>query len=607
MMMPRKKRRTIMLVIILSIVIVLSVIAYILYTSTDMFKSNSTLFSKYVSQLLENAQPILQEETNEIEEALNNHKISSNTNITATYHKEGNIGNEMSQLQMNIKGNIEKNTGYHYQDVKMMKDEEILAGIEYIEQENVSGIRLNGIKQYLSTNIQEQNDNPIREIYDLVNTDYKEIIKITSEEWQTLQNKYMRIIVNNMANAKYLKQKDIVLKIRGERYHTNAYSVTLTKEQFNHIYIKILEEMKQEEIILSKLENIDNVMDKYNNLLQNTNISNIQQTFINDIEDKIETIQDSNIGNEERTITIYENNGKAISLAIETEEYFIGLDILNTDKNNFINVLGNKKIDEGKKENSFDLKIERTSNENDKQIKITYNTVEEGDENANEITINQKMENATVVNNECMITRNVGTNDLTVTIKNTMEIVETFDEKEELVENENNIIIEKLTEEQAENVRNNIQNNIAGQLNKIEQVVSFQKLKDMLIEMNLLEEDLEKISNEMITEAERIRFNSDFELFEGDNINKERIIELLNLKKDNIQNITVSKYQEQTYSETEKIPLEYQVEISRDEGNTEKIERFINILNQNQYDRFSVKLQYDEETGLVNNIYITIK
>ena len=178
MMMPRKKRRTIMLVIILSIVIVLSVIAYILYTSTDMFKSNSTLFSKYVSQLLENAQPILQEETNEIEEALNNHKISSNTNITATYHKEGNIGNEMSQLQMNIKGNIEKNTGYHYQDVKMMKDEEILAGIEYIEQENVSGIRLNGIKQYLSTNIQEQNDNPIREIYDLVNTDYKEIIKI---------------------------------------------------------------------------------------------------------------------------------------------------------------------------------------------------------------------------------------------------------------------------------------------------------------------------------------------------------------------------------------------------------------------------------------------
>lgn len=607
MMMPRKKRRTIMLVIILSIVIVLSVIAYILYTSTDMFKSNSTLFSKYVSQLLENAQPILQEETNEIEEALNNHKVSSNTNITATYHKEGNIGNEMSQLQMNIKGNIEKNTGYHYQDVKMMKDEEILAGIEYIEQENVSGIRLNGIKQYLSTNIQEQNDNPIREIYDLVNTDYKEIIKITSEEWQTLQNKYVQIIVNNMANAKYSKQKDIVLKIRGERYHTNAYSVTLTKEQFNHIYIKILEEMKQEEIILSKLENIDNVMNKYNNLLQNTNISNIQQTFINDIEDKIETIQDSNIGNEERTITIYENNGKAISLAIETEEYFIGLDILNTDKNNFINVLGNKKIDEGEKENSFDLKIERTSNENDKQIKITYNTVEEGDKNANEITINQKMENATVVNNECMITRNVGTNDLTVTIKNTMETVETFDEKEELVENENNIIIEKLTEEQAENVKNNIQNNIAGQLNKIEQVVSFQKLKDMLIEMNLLEEDLEKISNEMITEAERIRFNSDFELFEGDNINKERIIELLNLKKDNIQNITVSKYQEQTYSETEKIPLEYQVEISREEGNTEKIVRFMNILNQNQYDRFSVKLQYDEETGLVNNIYITIK
>lgn len=606
MVMPRKKRRVITFLIILSIIIILSVIGYILYVSTDMFKSNDVLFSKYVSQLIANIEPILNEENmTKVKEVLNNNKLSLDTNINVTYSNDGNTDNGINQLRMNINGNAEKSTGYNYQNVKIMKDEEMLAGIEYVEQENISGIRLNGIKQFLSTNIQEENDNAIQKIYDLVNTDYKEIIKITPEELQTLKDKYIQIIMSNMSNAKYAKQKDIVLKIRGERYNTNAYSVTVTKEQFNNIYIKILEEIKQEEILLSKLRKIDNAINQYYKIVQNTNASNIEETFIDNIEDKIKEIQNSNIGNEERIITIYECEGKAISLAIETEEYFMGLDIINTDKNNFINLLGNEKIEEGEKENSFDLKIEKTFEESSEQIEIAYNIVEEGEKIANEITTNQKMENSTTINNAYTIRRSVGTNDLKLSIENTVDVIKDFEEKEELIENENNIMIEKLTEEQVENVRNNIQNNITEQLNKIQQEVSLQDIKNILIQVKMIEEELEEISDEGVTETEKIRFNSDFQLFEGNNLSKERIIELLNLKKNNIQNITVSQYQEQTTNQ--RIPLEYQLEISKEEGNTQIVENFINILTQSQYDLFSVRLEYDGETGFINNVYITIQ
>ena len=250
-------------------------------------------------------------------------------------------------------------------------------------------------------------------------------------------------------------------------------------------------------------------------------------------------------------------------------------------------------------------KIEKTFEESSEQIEIAYNIVEEGEKIANEITTNQKMENSTTINNAYTIRRSVGTNDLKLSIENTVDVIKDFEEKEELIENENNIMIEKLNEEQVENVRNNIQNNITEQLNKIQQEVSLQDIKNILIQVKMIEEELEEISDEGVTETEKIRFNSDFQLFEGNNLSKERIIELLNLKKNNIQNITVSQYQEQTTNQ--RIPLEYQLEIHKEEGNTQKVENFINILKQSQYNLFSVRLEYDEETGFINNVYITIQ
>ena len=130
MVMPRKKRRVITFLIILSIIIILSVIGYTLYVSTDMFKSNDVLFSKYANQLIENIKPILNEENmTKVKEILDNHKLSLDTNINVTYSNDGNTDSGINHLRMNINGNAEKSTGYNYQNVKIMKDEEMLAGV----------------------------------------------------------------------------------------------------------------------------------------------------------------------------------------------------------------------------------------------------------------------------------------------------------------------------------------------------------------------------------------------------------------------------------------------------------------------------------------------
>lgn len=606
-MMPRKKRRAILISVILVIFVMIFTIFFVLYNTTDMFKSNDVLFHKYAGQLLDNINTMFNEEyMSEMEEILNNNKLSSNTIAKIEYTENGNTDNPINNIQMNIQEKEEKVSGYKYKDIKLTQNEETLAGVEYIEDGNISGIRLNRIRQYVSTNIENNNDNEISTIYNIANTDMKELIGFSKEELATLKDKYLRIIADNLANASYTKQAAIVLEINGVQYNTNSYSVKMTKEKFNDIYIQILQEIQEEDIILTKLENIDNKMNTCYNLIQNEKTSNLKQDFIDKINDKIEEIQNTNIGNDERTISVFETDGVAISLSVDTEENFVGLDVVNTNDSNFINLLGNEKIEDQEKENSFDLKIQKTPVTNNEEIVINYKVVEEGKETTNECTINRKMENAQA-NHNIHISRSVGQNTLNISIDKVIDIINEFKEKEELVENENNIMMENLSDEQKEIVRNNMEGNITNQINNVLQVVPLENINNMLVNSGLKKEEAEEISSEgRITDAERNRFNSNFELFEGENVNKERVKELMDFAKGNLEDIRITKYEERKNNSDERIPLEYRLSIKKDVDNIDLAEQFVNYIEESNKQNFSIRLEYDETTGLVSNIYITV-
>ena len=604
MMMPRKKRRAIIISVILVILLIIAITCIVLYATTDMFKSNDILFEKYARQFIENSDDILnQDYMNEMEDILNNNKLVSNTTATVSYNEDGDTSNPINSVQMNISGKEEKTTGYNYKDITITQNDETIAGVEYIEDGNIAGLRLNGIRQYLSTNIDNQDENEIYNLYELIHTDILGLLGLNLEEWNTLKEKYIGIIWGNIASATFSKQTGMILEINGTQYDTNAYSVTITKEQFNNIYIQVLEELKKDEMILSKLETIDNKLNEYHNFMKDEQNSNLKQDFIDDIDNTIQKIQNFNIGNDERTISVFESNGVAISLSIDTEKDFIGLDIINGENSNFINILGNEKVEEGEEENSFDLKIEKTTATNDESITIQYKTVEEGQETANECNISRKMENSNV-NSNINFSRIVGQNTLEVAVETVINIVNEFEEKEELVENENNIIIESLSDEQKESVKNNVEENIASQISTFLQVVPIENTNQMLINLNLKEKELDDISeNGNVTELEKNRFNSTFELFEGEHISKERIEELIHIAEENLGDVRVSNYREQG---EERIPLEYRLVIERGTNNSELAESVIAYIEEKYSEEFSVRLEYDETTGLISNIYITV-
>ena len=62
MMMPRKKRRMLIISTIVICIVAIIAILVALYINTDMFKSNETLFEKYISQNFENISKMEYEE-----------------------------------------------------------------------------------------------------------------------------------------------------------------------------------------------------------------------------------------------------------------------------------------------------------------------------------------------------------------------------------------------------------------------------------------------------------------------------------------------------------------------------------------------------------------
>ena len=593
MIMARKKRITVTITIIFLIIVISMIIGgVILYQTTDMFKGNDVLFQKYAGQLIENVQISLESNSIDTKSFLETNKIESNITINAEYNENANIN--IPEIQIEEKLDFSNN--YNYKNIKLVENEEELFNIENLQEGDLYGIRPYGIIQYAST---KQTDNKIYKINQLINTKLEDIFQFSDEEITNLKSKYMNIVINNLASSNFSKKSGLVLEINGKQYNTNMYSVTLTKEKFNNIYIQILQELEKDEIILSKIDKVDNIINDCVSLSGNEVNKNIKQQFIESIDEKIKEIQDSNIGNDERVISVFESNGTAISLSIDTENYFFGIDNIIDNQEYFVNLVGNEKIDEGEKENKFDLTIQKQVQENKENVQVEMETIIEGEKNTNQIDINKEFE-VNGLKSKIQFSRTVNQEKLEIQMNADSKIVEEFEDKKTFDEN---YIIEELTSQDKEQAKENIETNLASQLNKVSQVINLEQIDEILINLKLKKENAEEISNEgNVTELEKNKFNSNFQFYEGEEVSKEKIKDLINVAKYNLGDIRITKYED----DKKEKPLEYKLIIKKDSENEELANEFVEYIEENSNSKYSVKLEYDDTTGLVNEIYISV-
>ena len=614
-MMPRKKRIALAIAIPSIIVIIIIITGILLYLNTDMFKSNKTLFFKYFGKNSENIKEIEEIfESTEYEKNLQNNKYTDDINIKVNYTNnlqttsEDN-SNTINNVKLLIKGEEDKNNKYSYKDFKLEKDKNIATNtenqsssensnesnnkeqnimeVEYIKNDNNYGIRFSDLfKQYLlveNNNLKDlfrkigyseqelENVPDSIEINDITLSD----IKFTEDEIKQLSEKYSEIINKKVSKEKFEKNSKQVITINEKNITTNAYILKLTNEELNNLYVDLLESLKQDEIILNKIESIQNKINSIN--INSSESKDLKESFAEEIDLQIEKINKTNIGNQETKIIVYENSGKTIRTAIQGKDYEINFDYINTqDEKNIELIVKKDEIETYNiklKKDKDGIKLDIYSNDETNPIKISLEQNKNESDKKCYNNINLKYENAN--------------SKLEVSAEQEINIVDNF-ENENTLNDQNSILLNGLEKEQLQAVLNQVSEEVQKKINSISEEVKINDIQEILEELGIINKQ-QNIEAGGITETEKNRFNSKFEILKGEELDNENVLKVVEAVKDNIINAQVDTNEE------------IKIEISRNESNQD-IEKSLKKEKDKKYD---IKIEYDEDTELVKYIIMT--
>lgn len=588
-MATKKKKITIAIIIVIFVILVISGVCIVLYINTDMFKSNEVLFAKYLGQNLENIKLLETTlENTSYNETLDNSFYNTNIEAEAKYTQA--IGtssessdNSINQLKITLEGQTDKINGYNYKNLKLLKNEEQVAQIEYLQSENNYGIRFSDLfNQYLisgNSNIKEMlksigyEEEQLKNIPE--NIESKQIlneVKLTEDELNVLKEKYVGIIENNLSEENFSKKNKQSVTINGQNFETNAYILTITKEQLNNIYVNLLQAIEQDEILLSKIDILQNNINEIG--IENVQI-NLREELIKNIDLTIQKINQNNIGADTTRIIVYESDGTTIRTRIETNDYQTNIDYVKIEENTFVQILvangENEKYKFTLNNNLNNLLIEAKDNVEMTNIEL---------QRTEELNGNNR-------NRQYDIIYNIEDKKIEITLTENIEIAE--ENNLQSFNEENAIEIDTLKEQ---GTINNVKESIDNEIEEVKQKIQYQDIEQMLINIGIVQNST-ILNSEGISETEKNRFNSNFELLKGENLSGERVLQTIQIVKNNIDDIEIIS------------DKELKIGIVRNGGNDEIVETLTKFFEANNRKNYNVSIEYDEN-GLVNQLVLTL-
>ena len=589
-MVTRKKKRVLIISLIIVVLVIIGIVLALLYLTTDMFKSSKTLFAKYVGQnmqYLESLQNSIQPA--EFEKNLENQKYTEQLEAKVNYTQ--NVGNTMestdnsiNRLSVTLEGQTDKANNYTYKKAQLLNGEEENFTLEYLEDEGKQAVKFTDLfLQYIAADngtlpelladagYSEEQIKNVPTIEQL-NLSILQNISFSTEEIQTLQEKYINIVNENISQESFSKLSNQTVTIENNSYTANAYVLTLTTEQINNLYVKILEAVQADELILGKIGNIDTLYG-----------TSLRDDFVSKIKNEIEEINRNNIGSEENKIIVYESDMQTISTVIQGVDYQIQFNYLNTG-NELAQYIYTKneeevqKITWNKEADSIDILLEYKEGEDD-------------------VTVTCNLDNTTQDNSlekQLSVVYEKGTNKVELNLTHTKEAVSNFSDEVKLAEQER-IELNNLSEEDLVSILARVEESLTNKIESLKTEINIDDINEVLKEVGLMEETyvIEPIEGE-ITEAEKNRFNSNFEILQGENIDKDGILEIVEIIKNNFLNLEVAS------------STVLKIEISQTESNPDLVERFKTYIEERRNMTYDVGVEYDETTDLVKYITLTI-
>ena len=583
------KNVKIIIISIIVLIVLISVVGVVLFFTTDLLKSSEVLFKKYLAKDVQNISEVLDiSHEEEFLDYLIKNDYTSSSDISLKYLENQN--DEEEEYIISEEGTSKSSDKKAYSRIKTTYNDEKLMDVELLRQDNLYGFKLaNVVQQFVSVENASvsyfissigHKGQYFSEKLNLDDIVFSGLLKFSDEEINSLINTYSEAIFSDIDKKNFSSKRNVMITLNnGESLTTNAYSLTLTQNDLDKIYKKILNQAMNDEIILNKIQEIDNKIREAG--FNEPQGESLKEIYISKLEDIYDSIEYKGEDNRQTVFTVYSFKGNTVRTSMKTENYEYQIDLSLTNGKD-ISLKSIKNTAEGTDTKTYIIGYNLENEQYSRNLQYT-------DDNQNlKINIDfEKTIDGYSVKSKLAYTSNkiYSINvDLNANIKDApnASVSKSFKSKTNIVLNN--------YENRVEEILNSLKARTIQSLEGSYQKINTKLLNNILIWLDDREQKIEE-ENKNNLELQKEKFNNQFVLYEGEDLKLEHIQKLLNVVSKNISDYEVVNGKK------------IKILIQENSQNTNKINEITNALT-DQY-TYNVHINYSS-TGYVESVEISV-
>ena len=273
-----------------------------------------------------------------------------------------------------------------------------------------------------------------------------------------------------------------------------------------------------------------------------------------------------------------------VRTAIQTSEYEINLDFLSTNGENFIQFKDDNMT-------NGTTKIISLSKSNT-GIELNIDNYKQGDEEKNTSIIQNTQVSGNTMKKSISVKYEDSDNRVEAYVTQNYQTVTQFN-NEMTLNSENSIKLNDLDEEELQILMSTVTEGVNNKLNEIQTEVNLAELQQVLINAGLVKEQ-QNMELSGTTETAKTRYNSQFEMLKGANLDADNVLNAINASQNYISNLDV-------VSNTE-----LRIMLDRNTNNPDVVTTLKNFIEEHKREKYNIDIEYDEQTGLVSDLLLTI-
>lgn len=309
----KSKSIIVILIILLAILIVLGGLFYA-YLVTDIFKTNKELFFKYAFQMVDTENGLID---NELIGYLNEkrekpYETEGQFDVEIISEKENKNLKGANNFNITFSGQVDKKNSKAKQDIKLNYSDSINFPISYKQIEDSIGLQTKYVSnKFIAINMSKKDDNVIENLIGINENDFQNVDKIqriinnklSEEQKNYIKNQYTEIIDKQLGEEKFSKIEEV---------GSIGYKLNLTGVEFKDVIIKIIENLKEDPIILDKI---------------NESLDEDNKIVLENIDDILQRIQEyKDIDDEVLDFTVYVRDKKIVKVGLGTNDFVAALE-----------------------------------------------------------------------------------------------------------------------------------------------------------------------------------------------------------------------------------------------------------------------------------------